>query len=202
MCAHAFVQARSALDRHHGQLPLEERVRPIRRAERSLPRNPLRAPGPLAADRWKSAICASSAFAGTCIFLLKRTSAFENGFGIMSASQVLSIQASLDGDIECRPSATPLARESSTGPGLATYFGPRGPSIVNATRLPCSNWFFRPSKPCAPPRLLGSSDRHEPEFFDGARDVFAVEAAADHDGDANAFSRATPLANTARCQKE
>src|SRR5438034_3225864 len=48
----------------------------------------------------------------------------------------------------------PVARASSTGPGLATYLGPRGPSIVNATVEFCPISFRIPRRARTAPRLL------------------------------------------------
>src|SRR5580704_13778946 len=46
----------------------------------------------------------------------------------------------------------PVFRAKITGPGLATYRGPRGPSIVNAAVLPCPIFFAISTNPRIPPR--------------------------------------------------
>src|SRR5208283_2113907 len=94
-----------------------------------------------------------------------------------------------------------LVRASSTGPGLATYFGPRGPSIVKATGRPFSKWLFRPSKPRAPPRLLDPRTATKPNFsivlamYSPSKLRLTITAMA-------RFLHIHALAKTARCQKE
>src|ERR1700682_3643251 len=46
----------------------------------------------------------------------------------------------------------PVLRANITGPGLATYRGPRGPSIVNPQSTPCSKRLAITARPRSPPR--------------------------------------------------
>src|SRR5208283_4781947 len=94
-----------------------------------------------------------------------------------------------------------LARDNSTGPGLATSFGPCGPSIVNATEAPCSNWVFRPSRAVAPPRLLDPRTATKPSFS-AVRAMYSPSKLRLTITAIPAFLHNHAPANTARCQKE
>src|SRR6266496_4925946 len=58
----------------------------------------------------------------------------------------------------------PVLRESTTGPGFATYRGPLGPSMVKATVQPCSNSRFIPSKARTAPFELEPRTFTNPNF--------------------------------------
>src|SRR5258708_30057686 len=94
-----------------------------------------------------------------------------------------------------------VARESSTGPGLATYFGPRGPSIVKATGAPCSNWLFKASRGVAPPRLLDPRTAMKPSFS-MIRAIYSPSKLRLTITAIPAFRHNHAPAKTARCQKE
>src|ERR1700722_3967830 len=108
---------------------------------------------PACSSAWNCSFWESPASAGTMIRRLTRIKARENGLGIIDRSQVFRIQAFCTAIWNATMGA-PVARASSTGPGLATNRGPRGRSMVKATGQPCSSSRLMPSRARTAPRLL------------------------------------------------
>src|ERR1700674_1845372 len=95
----------------------------------------------------------------------------------------------------------PLSRDSNTGPGLATYLGPRGPSMGKATDQPCSRYFLKPSSAFAPPRLLDPRTAAKPRFSI-VRAIYSPSKLRLTITAIPTLRHSHAPANTARCQNE
>jgi len=115
---------------------------------------------------------------------LNRTSTFANGFGIINESQVFNTQALLSAYVKRAPSARRWRAANNTGPGLATYFGPRGPSHCenDGDCLAPTDSAGRAVR-WLPPRLLDPRAAAKPSLSIVRAMYSSVKAAADHHRD-------------------